>query len=89
MKKGPLVARVLKLSLHLHLVFTSGITFNYLIKVTLQHSWSKGFSLYVECCKSLTTHNKDNTTYRYDLKLLKVTVYECLKHKHTKTDNME
>lgn len=46
MKKGPLVARVLKLFLHLHLVFTSGITFNYFIKVTQQHSKSKGFSLH-------------------------------------------
>lgn len=33
MKIGPLVARVLKLFLHFHLVFTTGITFNYLLKV--------------------------------------------------------
>lgn len=33
MKMGPLVARVLKLFLHFHLVFSTGITFNYLIKV--------------------------------------------------------
>ncbi|XP_047239438.1 probable C-mannosyltransferase DPY19L4 isoform X2 [Girardinichthys multiradiatus] len=32
MKMGPLVARVMKLLLHFHLVFTSGITFSYLIK---------------------------------------------------------
>ncbi|KAM4725634.1 putative C-mannosyltransferase DPY19L4 [Anableps anableps] len=32
MKIGPLVARVMKLLLHFHLVFTSGITFSYLIK---------------------------------------------------------
>ncbi|XP_057683120.1 probable C-mannosyltransferase DPY19L4 isoform X2 [Corythoichthys intestinalis] len=32
MKKGPLVARVIKLLLHFHLVFTTAITFNYLIK---------------------------------------------------------
>ncbi|XP_011607158.1 probable C-mannosyltransferase DPY19L4 isoform X3 [Takifugu rubripes] len=35
MKKGPLVARVLKLSLHLHLVFSTSITFNYLMKKLL------------------------------------------------------
>lgn len=45
MKKGPLVARVLKLTLHLHLVFTTSITFNYLIKVTLQHVRLKDFFL--------------------------------------------
>lgn len=32
------MARVLKLFLHFHLAFTAGITFNYLIKVTLQQS---------------------------------------------------
>lgn len=30
---GPLVARVMKLFLHFHLVFTAGITFSYLVKV--------------------------------------------------------
>lgn len=35
MKIGPLVARVLKLFLHFHLVFTTGITFNYLLKKLL------------------------------------------------------
>lgn len=33
MKMGPLVARVMKLFLHFHLVFTTGITFSYLVKV--------------------------------------------------------
>lgn len=33
MKVGPLVARVMKLCLHFHLVFTTGITFSYLVKV--------------------------------------------------------
>ncbi|KAM7373535.1 hypothetical protein PAMP_008378 [Pampus punctatissimus] len=32
MKMGPLVARVMKLFLHFHLVFTTGITFSYLVK---------------------------------------------------------
>ncbi|XP_012709497.2 probable C-mannosyltransferase DPY19L4 isoform X1 [Fundulus heteroclitus] len=32
MKMGPLVARVMKLLLHFHLVFTSGFTFSYLVK---------------------------------------------------------
>ncbi|XP_077447334.1 putative C-mannosyltransferase DPY19L4 [Stigmatopora argus] len=32
MKKGPLIARVIKLLLHFHLVFTTAITFNYFIK---------------------------------------------------------
>ncbi|XP_049606479.1 probable C-mannosyltransferase DPY19L4 isoform X1 [Syngnathus scovelli] len=32
MKKGPLVARMMKLFLHFHLVFTTAITFNYLVK---------------------------------------------------------
>lgn len=35
MKMGPLVARVLKLFLHFHLVFTTGITFSYLLKVKI------------------------------------------------------
>lgn len=35
MKKGPFVARVIKLFLHFHLVFTTGITFTYLIKKVL------------------------------------------------------
>lgn len=33
MKVGPLVARVMKLFLHFYLVFTSGITYSYLVKV--------------------------------------------------------
>uniref|UniRef100_A0A3Q2XIZ9 Dpy-19 like 4 n=1 Tax=Hippocampus comes TaxID=109280 RepID=A0A3Q2XIZ9_HIPCM len=33
MKKGPLVARVMKLCFHFHLVFSTSITVNYLIKV--------------------------------------------------------
>lgn len=33
---GPLVARVMKLFLHFHLVFTTGITFSYLVKVKPQ-----------------------------------------------------
>ncbi|XP_076850215.1 putative C-mannosyltransferase DPY19L4 isoform X2 [Brachyhypopomus gauderio] len=32
MKIGPLVARLMKIVLHLYLVFTTGITFNYLVK---------------------------------------------------------
>ena len=36
MKMGPLVARVMKLFLHFHLVFSTGITFSYLVKVKLQ-----------------------------------------------------
>ncbi|XP_056273718.1 probable C-mannosyltransferase DPY19L4 isoform X2 [Pseudoliparis swirei] len=32
MKMGPFVARVMKLFLHFHLVFTTGITFSYLVK---------------------------------------------------------
>lgn len=40
MKIGPLVARILKLFLHFHLVFTTGITFNYLLKV----KWGKVLS---------------------------------------------
>lgn len=39
MKIGPLVARVLKLFLHFHLVFTTGITFNYLLKVKWGNLW--------------------------------------------------
>ncbi|KAK1789246.1 hypothetical protein P4O66_015181, partial [Electrophorus voltai] len=35
MKMGPLVARLMKLVLHLYLVFTTGITFNYLVKKIL------------------------------------------------------
>ncbi|XP_023275461.1 probable C-mannosyltransferase DPY19L4 [Seriola lalandi dorsalis] len=35
MKVGPLVARVMKLFLHFHLVFTTGITFSYLVKKLL------------------------------------------------------
>ncbi|XP_029022278.1 probable C-mannosyltransferase DPY19L4 isoform X1 [Betta splendens] len=35
MKMGPLVARVMKLFLHFHLVFTTGITFTYLVKKLL------------------------------------------------------
>lgn len=35
MKMGPLVARMMKLLLHFHLVFTSAITFSYLIKKLL------------------------------------------------------
>ncbi|XP_061903306.1 probable C-mannosyltransferase DPY19L4 isoform X1 [Entelurus aequoreus] len=38
MKKGPLLARVMKLFLHFHLVFSTGITFNYLIKKVLPGS---------------------------------------------------
>lgn len=34
-KKGPFVARLMKLFLHFYLVFTTGITFNYLIKKVL------------------------------------------------------
>lgn len=33
---GPLVARVLKLLLHFHLVFTTGITFSFVVKVKSQ-----------------------------------------------------
>lgn len=33
---GPLLARVMKLLLHFHLVFTAGISFAYLIKVNQQ-----------------------------------------------------
>ena len=33
MKKGPLVARLMKILLHFYLVFTTAITFNYVIKV--------------------------------------------------------
>lgn len=35
MKMGPLVARVMKLFLHFYLVFTTGITFSYLVKKLL------------------------------------------------------
>lgn len=35
MKIGPVIARVLKLFLHFHLVFSTGITFNYLLQVKL------------------------------------------------------
>lgn len=37
---GPLVARVMKLFLHFHLVFTTGITFSYLVKVKSQDQTS-------------------------------------------------
>ncbi|KAG7501048.1 putative C-mannosyltransferase DPY19L4 [Solea senegalensis] len=35
MKMGPIVARVMKLFLHFHLVFSTGITFSYLVKKLL------------------------------------------------------
>lgn len=35
MKKGPVMARIIKLFLHFYLVFTTSITFNYLIKKVL------------------------------------------------------
>ncbi|CAL9690750.1 unnamed protein product [Knipowitschia caucasica] len=35
MKRGPVVARIIKLCLHFYLVFTTSITFNYLVKKVL------------------------------------------------------
>uniref|UniRef100_H3CF34 Dpy-19 like 4 n=2 Tax=Tetraodon nigroviridis TaxID=99883 RepID=H3CF34_TETNG len=55
MKKGPLVARVLKLALHLHLVFTWGITFNYLIKKLLPVHESDFILKFLEVKFSLNT----------------------------------
>lgn len=49
MKMGPLVARVLKLFLHFHLVFTTGITFSYLVKVKSQDCGRSISYLWLRC----------------------------------------
>nr|XP_057903325.1 probable C-mannosyltransferase DPY19L4 isoform X2 [Doryrhamphus excisus] len=55
MKKGPLVARVMKLFLHFHLVFTTGITFNYLVKKVLPGSDSEVILKFLEVKFRLNT----------------------------------
>ncbi|XP_054619053.1 integrator complex subunit 8 isoform X3 [Dunckerocampus dactyliophorus] len=55
MKKGPLVARVMKLFLHFHLVFAAGITFNYLVKKVLPGSESEFILKFLEVKFGLNT----------------------------------
>ncbi|XP_077362225.1 putative C-mannosyltransferase DPY19L4 isoform X1 [Festucalex cinctus] len=57
MKKGPLVARVMKLFLHFHLVFTTGITFNYLIKKVVPVSESEFVLKFLEVKFGLNATN--------------------------------
>uniref|UniRef100_A0A672H441 Dpy-19 like 4 n=1 Tax=Salarias fasciatus TaxID=181472 RepID=A0A672H441_SALFA len=55
MKMGPLVARVMKLFLHFHLVFTTGITFSYLVKKLLPVSESDFILKFLEVKFGLNT----------------------------------
>ncbi|XP_061597276.1 probable C-mannosyltransferase DPY19L4 [Cololabis saira] len=55
MKRGPLVARVLKLFLHFHLVFTTGITFSYLVKKLIPVSESDFVLRFLEVKFGLNT----------------------------------
>ncbi|XP_049458927.1 probable C-mannosyltransferase DPY19L4 isoform X1 [Epinephelus fuscoguttatus] len=55
MKMGPLVARVMKLFLHFHLVFTTGITFSYLVKKLIPVSESDFILKFLEVKFGLNT----------------------------------
>ncbi|XP_040045515.2 putative C-mannosyltransferase DPY19L4 [Gasterosteus aculeatus] len=55
MKMGPLVARVMKLFLHFHLVFTTGITFSYLVKKLVPVSESDFILKFLEVKFGLNT----------------------------------
>ncbi|XP_051811018.1 probable C-mannosyltransferase DPY19L4 isoform X1 [Acanthochromis polyacanthus] len=55
MKMGPLVARVMKLFLHFHLVFTTGITFSYLVKKLIPVSDSDFILKFLEVKFGLNT----------------------------------
>ncbi|XP_031151536.1 probable C-mannosyltransferase DPY19L4 isoform X1 [Sander lucioperca] len=55
MKKGPLVARVMKLFLHFHLVFTTAITFSYLVKKLIPVSESDFILKFLEVKFGLNT----------------------------------
>ncbi|KAI4889481.1 hypothetical protein NFI96_015241 [Prochilodus magdalenae] len=55
MKMGPLVARLMKIVLHLYLVFTTGITFNYLVKKILPANQSDFILKFLEVKFGLNT----------------------------------
>ncbi|XP_062856517.1 probable C-mannosyltransferase DPY19L4 [Trichomycterus rosablanca] len=55
MKMGPLVARLIKIVLHLYLVFTTGITFNYLITKMVPGSQSDLMLKFLEVKFGLNT----------------------------------
>ncbi|XP_032391789.1 probable C-mannosyltransferase DPY19L4 isoform X2 [Etheostoma spectabile] len=55
MKKGPFVARLMKLFLHFHLVFTTAITFSYLVKKLIPVSESDFILKFLEVKFGLNT----------------------------------
>ncbi|XP_028819763.1 probable C-mannosyltransferase DPY19L4 isoform X2 [Denticeps clupeoides] len=55
MKMGPLVARLMKLLLHFYLVFTTGVTFNYVVKKLLLSSDSDFTVKFLEAKFGLNT----------------------------------
>ncbi|XP_019729709.1 probable C-mannosyltransferase DPY19L4 isoform X1 [Hippocampus comes] len=57
MKKGPLVARVMKLCFHFHLVFSTSITVNYLIKKVVPVSKGEFILKFLEMKFGLNTTN--------------------------------